>query len=133
MDALEERVSVLAEEKRIADEEARKQQLAADEAEKKAIYENDIPVEGMPVSCLKYTLLGSPDKTEKCEDYDKLEGEHKRKSLYWYDDEGNLMAVGICFKLENDAEEMLYGFDYYGDDIHYDSDDENREWIINNN
>lgn len=133
VDTLEERVSVLAEEKRIADEEAREQQLAAEEADKKAIYGNDIPVEGMPISCLKYTLLGAPDKTEKCEDYDKLEGEHKRKSLYWYDDEGNLMAVGICFKLENDTEEMLYGFDYYGDAVHTDSDDENREWIINNN
>lgn len=132
VDALEERVAILASEKRIADEAERERLRAEAETENKEKYGGELPAEGMPVNCLKYTVLGAPDRTEKCENYDMLEGEHKRKSLYWYDDDGTLVASGISFRLENDTEEMLYGFDYYGDPIEFE-DDENREWSQNNN
>lgn len=36
-------------------------------------YSGKLPVEGMPVRCLKYTTLGAPDKRLDCKNFDKLE------------------------------------------------------------
>ena len=74
VDALETRVKGYKAEKDAA-EEAERQRIAAENAAKreqslKDQYSGKLPVEGMPVSCLKYTLLGEPDKRLNCKNFD---------------------------------------------------------------
>ena len=76
-------------------------------------YSGKLPVEGMPVSGLKYTSLGEPDKEEKCRDYDRLVEERRSISIWWYGSDGKILAAGTCFKHKGDSEFMLYSFSYY--------------------
>jgi len=81
VDALEKRVKGYKSEKDAA-EEAERQRIAAENAAKreqslKDQYSGKLPVEGMPVSCLKYTSLGEPDKRLDCKNFDKLEQNQK--------------------------------------------------------
>lgn len=117
VDALETRVKGYKAEKDAA-EEAERKRIAAENAAKqeqslKDQYSGKLPVEGMPMSCLKYTSLGSPDKTEKCRGFDNLVEEKRSYTVYWYDSEGRIQAVGHCFKGKRYEEYMLISFSYY--------------------
>ena len=117
VDALETRVKGYKAEKDAA-EEAERKRIAAENAAKqeqslKDQYSGKLPVEGMPMSCLKYTSLGSPDKTEKCRGFDNLVEEKQSYTVYWYDSEGRIQAVGHCFKGKRYEEYMLISFSYY--------------------
>lgn len=117
VDALETRVKGYKAEKDAA-EEAERKRVAAENAAKqeqslKDQYSGKLPVEGMPMSCLKYTSLGSPDKTEKCRGFDNLVEEKRSYTVYWYDSEGRIQAVGHCFKGKRYEEYMLISFSYY--------------------
>ena len=77
VDALETHVKGYKAEKDAA-EEAERQRIAAENSAKrerslKDKYSGKLPVEGMPVSCLKYTSLGEPDKRLNCKNFEKLE------------------------------------------------------------
>ena len=98
--------------------EAEWQRIEAENAAKreqslKDQYSGKLPVEGMPVSGLKYTSLGEPDKVEKCRDYDRLVEERRSISIWWYGSDGKILAAGTCFKHKGDSEFMLYSFSYY--------------------
>ena len=98
------------------DAEARaeqRRQAAEEQKRLKKLYGGKLPVEGMPVSCLKYTSLGEPDEEVKCLDFDRLEEDHRSFRIYWYTDDHELLASGLCFKHENDSEYMLYSFGYF--------------------
>ena len=117
VDALETRVKGYKAEKD-ATEEAERKRSAAENAAKqeqslKDQYSGKLPVEGMPMSCLKYTSLGSPDKTEKCRSFDNLVEEKRSYTVYWYDSEGRIQAAGHCFKGKHYEEYMLISFSYY--------------------
>ena len=117
VDALETRVKGYKAEKDAA-EEAERKRIAAENAAKqeqslKDQYSGKLPVEGMPMSCLKYTSLGSPDKTEKCRGFDDLVEEKRSYTVYWYDSEGRIQAAGHCFKGKRYEEYMLISFSYY--------------------
>lgn len=117
VDALETRVKSYKAEKDAA-EEAERKRIAAENAAKqeqslKDQYSGKLPVEGMPMSCLKYTSLGSPDKTEKCRGFDNLVEEKRSYTVYWYDSEGRIQAAGHCFKGKHYEEFMLISFSYY--------------------
>ena len=117
VDALETRVKGYKAEKDAA-EEAERQRIAAENAAKreqslKDQYFGKLPVEGMPMSGLKYTSLGEPDKEEKCRDYDRLVEERRSISIWWYGIDGKILAAGTCFKHKGDSEFMLYSFSYY--------------------
>lgn len=117
VDALETRVKSYKAEKDAAEETERKR-IAAENAAKqeqslKDQYSGKLPVEGMPMSCLKYTSLGSPDKTEKCRGFDNLVEEKRSYTVYWYDSEGRIQAAGQCFKGKHYEEYMLISFSYY--------------------
>ena len=117
VDALETRVKGYKAEKDAA-EEAERKRIAAENAAKqeqslKDQYSGKLPVEGMPMSCLKYTSLGSPDKTEKCRGFDNLVEEKRSYTVYWYDSEGRIQAAGHCFKGKHYEEYMLISFSYY--------------------
>ena len=117
IDALETRVKSYKAEKDAAEETERKR-IAAENAAKqeqslKDQYSGKLPVEGMPMSCLKYTSLGSPDKTEKCRGFDNLAEEKRTYTVYWYDSEGRIQAAGHCFKGKHYEEYMLISFSYY--------------------
>ena len=117
VDALETRVKGYKAEKD-ATEEAERKRIAAENAAKqeqsrKDQYSGKLPVEGMPMSCLKYTSLGSPDKTEKCRGFDNLVEEKRSYTVYWYDSEGRIQAAGHCFKGKRYEEYMLISFSYY--------------------
>ena len=117
IDALETRVKGYKAEKDAA-EEAERKRVAAENAAKqeqslKDQYSGKLPVEGMPMSCLKYTSLGSPDKTEKCRGFDNLVEEKRSYTVYWYDSEGRIQAAGHCFKGKHYEEYMLISFSYY--------------------
>ena len=86
VDALETRVKGYKAEKDAA-EEAERQRIAAENAAKqeqsrKDQYSGKLPVDGMPVSCLKYTSIGSPTKTEKCQFYDNMDVHRRYKILH---------------------------------------------------
>ncbi len=96
----------------------RERQAAVEEAVKweqsrKKQYSGRLPVKGMPMSCLKYTSLGAPDKEVKCRDFDRLVENHRSISVYWYGSNGKVLAAGTCYKREGDSEFMLYTFSYY--------------------
>ncbi len=117
VDALEPRVKGYKAEKDAA-EEAERQRIAAENAAKreqslKDQYFGKLPVEGMPVSCLKYTSLGEPDKRLNCKNFDKLEQNRKYFDVYWYDENGEMIAAGMCAQWKNDSEYMLKSFSQY--------------------
>ena len=117
VDALETRVRVYKAEKDAA-EEAERKRIAAENAAKqeqsrKDQYSGKLPVEGMPVSCLKYTSLGEPDKRLNCKNFEKLEQNRKYFNVYWYDENGEMIAAGMCAQWKNDSEYMLKSFSQY--------------------
>lgn len=117
VDALETRVMGYKAEKD-AVEEAERQHIAAENAAKreqslKDQYSGKLPVEGMPVSCLKYTSLGEPDKRLNCKNFEKLEQNRKYFDVYWYDENGEMIAAGMCAQWKNDSEYMLKSFSQY--------------------
>ena len=117
VDTLETRVKSYKAEKDAAEETERKriaaENAAKQEQSRKDQYSGKLPVEGMPMSCLKYTSLGSPDKTEKCRGFDNLVEEKRSYTVYWYDSEGRIQAAGHCFKGKRYEEYMLISFSYY--------------------
>ena len=132
VDALETRVKGYKAEKDAA-EEAERQRIAAENAAKreqslKDQYSGKLPVEGMPVSCLKYTSLGEPDKRLNCKNFEKLEQNRKYFNVYWYDGNGEMIAAGMCAQWRDDSEFMLKTFSQYypsgsnkGQTFHYGS------------
>ncbi len=136
IDALETRVKSYKAEKDAA-EEAERQRIAAENAAKreqslKDQYSGKLPVEGMPVSCLKYTSLGEPDKRLNCKNFEKLEQNQKYFNVYWYDGNGEMIAAGMCAQWRNDSEFMLKTFSQYypsgsnkGQTFHYSNGDNN--------
>ncbi len=117
VDALETRVKGYKAEKDAA-EEAERQRIAAENAAKreqslKDQYSGKLPVEGMPVSCLKYTSLGEPDKRLNCKNFEKLEQNRKYFNVYWYDENGEMIAAGMCAQWKDDSEYMLKSFSQY--------------------
>ena len=117
VDALEKRVKGYKAEKDAA-EEAERQRIAAENSAKrerslKDKYSGKLPVEGMPVSCLKYTSLGEPDKRLNCKNFEKLEQNQKYFNVYWYDENGEIIAAGMCAQWKNDSEYMLKSFSQY--------------------
>ena len=117
VDALETRVKSYKAEKDAA-EEAERKRIAAENAAKqeqsrKDQYSGKLPVEGMPVSCLKYTSLGEPDKRLNCKNFEKLEQNRKYFNVYWYDENGEMIAAGMCAQWKNDSEYMLKSFSQY--------------------
>ena len=117
VDALEKRVKGYKAEKDAA-EEAERKRIAAENAAKqeqsrKDQYSGKLPVEGMPVSCLKYTSLGEPDKRLNCKNFEKLEQDQKYFNVYWYDENGEIIAAGMCAQWKNDSEYMLKSFSQY--------------------
>ena len=136
VDALETRVKGYKAEKDAA-EEAERQRIAAENAAKreqslKDQYSGKLPVEGMPVSCLKYTSLGEPDKRMNCKNFEKLEQNQKYFNVYWYDGNGEMIAAGMCAQWRDDSEFMLKTFSQYypsgsnkGQTFHYGNGDNN--------
>ena len=136
IDALETRVKGYKAEKDAA-EEAERQRIAAENAAKreqslKDQYSGKLPVEGMPVSCLKYTSLGEPDKRLNCKNFEKLEQNQKYFNVYWYDGNGEMIAAGMCAQWRDDSEFMLKSFSQYypsgsnkGQTFHYGNGDNN--------
>lgn len=136
VDALETRVKGYKAEKD-AVEEAERQRIAAENAAKreqslKDQYSGKLPVEGMPVSCLKYTSLGEPDKRMNCKNFEKLEQNQKYFNVYWYDGNGEMIAAGMCAQWRDDSEFMLITFSQYypsgsnkGQTFHYGNGDNN--------
>ena len=136
VDALETRVKSYKAEKDAA-EEAERQRIAAENAAKreqslKDQYSGKLPVEGMPVSCLKYTSLGEPDKRLNCKNFEKLEQNQKYFNVYWYDGNGEMIAAGMCAQWRDDSEFMLKTFSQYypsgsnkGQTFHYGNGDNN--------
>ena len=136
VDALETRVKGYKAEKDAA-EEAERQRIAAENAAKreqslKDQYSGKLPVDGMPVSCLKYTSLGEPDKRLNCKNFEKLEQNQKYFNVYWYDGNGEMIAAGMCAQWRDDSEFMLKTFSQYypsgsnkGQTFHYGNGDNN--------
>lgn len=117
VDALETRVKSYKAEKD-AVEEAERQRIAAENAAKreqslKDQYSGKLPVDGMPVSCLKYTSLGSPTKTEKCQFYDSMDVHRRYKILRWYNSEGQTVAYCHSHQPKGAYTEVIYAFTYY--------------------
>ena len=117
VDALETRVKGYKAEKDAA-EEAERQRIAAENAAKreqslKDQYSGKLPVEGMPVSCLKYTSIGSPTKTEKCQFYDSMDVHRRYKILHWYNSEGQTVAYCHSHQPKGEYTEVIYAFTYY--------------------
>lgn len=136
VDALETRVKSYKAEKDAA-EEAERQRIAAENSAKreqslKDKYSGKLPVDGMPVSCLKYTSLGEPDKRLNCKNFEKLEQNQKYFNVYWYDGNGEMIAAGMCAQWRDDSEFMLKTFSQYypsgsnkGQTFHYSNGDNN--------
>lgn len=117
VDALETRVNGYKAEKDAA-EEAERKRIAAENAAKqeqsrKDQYSGKLPVDGMPVSCLKYTSIGSPTKTEKCQFYDNMDVHRRYKILHWYNSEGQSIAYCHSHQPKGETEDVIYAFTYY--------------------
>ena len=117
VDALETRVKSYKAEKDAA-EEAERQRIAAENSAKreqslKDKYSGKLPVDGMPVSCLKYTSLGAPSKTEKCQFYDSMDVHRRYKILHWYNSEGQTVAYCHSHQPKGEYTEVIYAFTYY--------------------
>ena len=70
-------------------------------------------MDGMPVSCLKYTSIGSPTKTEKCQFYDSMDVHRRYKILHWYNSEGQTVAYCHSHQPKGEYTEVIYAFTYY--------------------
>ena len=95
-----------------------RQRIAAENAAKreqslKDQYSGKLPVDGMPVSCLKYTSIGSPTKTEKCQFYDSMDVHRRYKILHWYNSEGQTVAYCHSHQPKGEYTEVIYAFTYY--------------------
>ena len=117
VDALETRVKGYKAEKDAA-EEAERKRIAAENAAKqeqsrKDQYSGKLPVDDMPVSCLKYTSIGSPTKIEKCQFYDNMDVHRRYKILRWYNSEGQVVASCHSHQPKGETEEIIYAFTYY--------------------
>ena len=117
VDALETRVKSYKAEKDAA-EEAERQRIAAENSAKrerslKDKYSGKLPVDGMPVSCLKYTSLGAPTKTEKCQFYDSMDVHRRYKILHWYNSDGQTVAYCHSHQPKGEYTEVIYAFTYY--------------------
>lgn len=117
VDTLEKRVKGYKAEKDAA-EEAERKRIAAENAAKreqslKDQYSGKLPVDDMPVSCLKYTSIGSPTKTEKCQFYDNMDVHRRYKILRWYNSEGQTVAYCHSHQPKGETEEIIYAFTYY--------------------
>lgn len=117
VDALETRVNGYKAEKDAA-EEAERKRIAAENAAKqeqsrKDQYSGKLPVDGMPVSCLKYTSIGSPTKTEKCQFYDNMDVHRRYKILHWYNSEGQSIAYCHSHQPKGETEDVIYAITYY--------------------
>ena len=117
VDALENRVKSYKAEKDTA-EEAERKRIAAENAAKqeqsrKDQYSGKLPVDGMPVSCLKYTSIGSPTKTEKCQFYDNMDVHRRYKILHWYNSEGQTVAYCHSHQPKGETEDVIYAFTYF--------------------
>ncbi len=93
---------------KIAAESAAKQRQSL-----KDQYSGKLPLEGMPVCCLKYTSLGEPDQRLNCKNFDRLETNQQYFHVYWYDENGDMIAAGMCAQWKNDSEFMLKSFSQY--------------------
>lgn len=113
IDTLIVRVMGYKKEKDAADERAAAENAAKREQALKDRYAGKLPVAGMPMSCLKYTSLGAPDKEEKCLNFDHLVEDRRSISVWWYRSDGKVLAAGTCFKHKDDSEFMLFSFSYY--------------------
>ena len=117
VDTLEKRVKGYKAEKDAA-EEAERQRIATENAAKqeqslKDQYSGKLPVDDMPVNCLKYTSIGSPTKTEKCQFYDNMDVHRRYKILRWYNSEGQVVASCHSHQPKGETEEIIYAFTYY--------------------
>ena len=143
VDALETRVKGYKAENDAA-EEAERQRIAAENAAKreqslKDQYSGKLPVEGMPVSCLKCTSLGESDKRLNCKNFEKLEQNRKYFNVYWYDENGEMIVAGMCAQWKNDSEHMLKSFSQYypsggnkGQSFNYGNESDNSGSIRDN-
>ena len=143
VDALETRVKGYKAENDAA-EEAERQRIAAENAAKreqslKDQYSGKLPVEGRPVSCLKYTSLGESDKRLNCKNFEKLEQNRKYFNVYWYDENGEMIAACMCAQRKNDSEYMLKSFSQYypsggnkGQSFNYGNESDNSGSIRDN-
>lgn len=117
VDALETRVNGYKAEKDAAEEAERKciavENAAKQEQSRKDQYSGKLPVDGMPVSCLKYTSIGSPTKTEKCQFYDNMDVHRRYKILHWYNSEGQSIAYCHSHQPKGETEDVIYAFTYY--------------------
>lgn len=114
VDALEARVKGYKAEQDAAEERAAAEAAAKREQKLRKQYAGKLPVEGMPMSCLKYTSLGAPDEEEKCLNFDYLVEDRRFITVRWYERTGELLAVGTCDQKKGDQEFMLRSFRYYG-------------------
>ena len=117
VDALETRVKSYKAEKD-ATEETERKRIAAENAAKqeqsrKDQYSGKLPVDGMPVSCLKYTSIGSPTKTEKCQFYDNMDVHRRYKILHWDNSEGQSIAYCHSHQPKGETEDVIYAITYY--------------------
>lgn len=117
VDTLEKRVKGYKAEKDAAEEAERKriaaENAAQQEQSQKDQYSGKLPVDGMPVSCLKYTSIGSPTKTEKCQFYDNMDVHRRYKILHWYNSAGQTVAYCHSHQPKGETEEIIYAFTYY--------------------
>ena len=65
------------------------------------------------MSCLKYTSIGAPTETEKCQFYDNMDVHRRYKILHWYNSEGEVIAYCHSHQPKGAAEEIIYAFTYY--------------------
>ena len=117
VDALKSLVSGYKAEKD-AEEKAELERIAAEKEERreeqlKELYSGKLPVEGMPVSALKYTQLGEPAKRVNCDNYETLGQNRKYYIVYWYNGDGEMIAAGMCGQCRDDTEDMLKSFSRY--------------------
>ena len=104
------------------EKEAESAKHAAEDAAKreqrlKEQYSGKLPVDGMPVSCLQYTSIGAPTKTEKCQFYDNMDVNRRYKILRWYNSEGQIVASCHAHQPKGAAQETIYDFTYYENPI----------------
>ena len=114
VDALEALVKGYKAEKDAAEERAAAEAAAKREQKLRKQYAGKLPVEGMPMSCLKYTSLGAPDEEEKCLNFDYLVEDRRFITVRWYGRSGEVLAAGTCDQKKGDQEFMLRSFRYYG-------------------
>ena len=57
--------------------------------------------------------FGEPDKRLNCKNFEKLEQNQKYFNVYWYDENGEMIAAGMCAQWKNDSEYMLKSFSQY--------------------